>query len=65
MLLQPIQNEAQITQTSLFGLGFSRVRTTIARGCVVVDEGRLPGLDEEAIRARCVERSRAVWARVR
>ncbi len=48
----------------LFGLGFSRVRTTIARGRVIVDEGRLVALDEEAIRARCVERAAAVWARI-
>jgi putative selenium metabolism protein SsnA len=48
----------------LFGLSFSRVQTTIARGHVVVDDGRLPGLDEEAIRARCTERARAIWARI-
>ena len=48
----------------LFGLGFSRIRTTIARGRVIVDEGRLPHLDEEAIRARCVERAARIWARI-
>lgn len=48
----------------LFGLSFSRVHTTIARGRVVVDDGRLPTLDEEAIRARCVERARAIWKRI-
>ena len=48
----------------LFGLSFSRVQTTIARGRVVVDDGRLPHLDEEAIRARCTERARAIWARI-
>ncbi len=48
----------------LFGLSFSRVRTTIARGRVVVDEGRLPHLDEDAIRARCVERAARLWARI-
>jgi putative selenium metabolism protein SsnA len=48
----------------LFGLSFSRVQTTIARGCVVVDDGRLPHLDEEAIRARCAERAPAIWARI-
>ena len=37
----------------LFGLSFARVRTTIARGRVIVDEGRVPHLDEAAIRARC------------
>ena len=41
----------------LFGLSFTRVRTTIARGRVIVDEGALPHLDEEAVRARCRERA--------
>lgn len=48
----------------LFGLSFARVRTTISRGQVVVDEGRLPHLDEEEIRARCVERSTRIWKRI-
>ena len=48
----------------LFGLSFSRVQTTIARGRVVVDGGRLPHLDEAAIRARCTERARRIWARI-
>jgi cytosine/adenosine deaminase-related metal-dependent hydrolase len=48
----------------LFGLGFARVRTTIARGQVIVDEGRIPHLDEEAIRARCAERAQRIWNRI-
>jgi putative selenium metabolism protein SsnA len=48
----------------LFGLSFSRVRTTIARGRVIVDGGSLPHLDEEAIRARCRERAARIWARI-
>ncbi len=48
----------------LFGLSFSRVNTTIARGQVVVDDGHLPNLDEDAIRAHCVERARAIWKRI-
>ena len=48
----------------LFGLSFARVRTTIARGRVIVDEGRLPHLDEAAIRARCAERARRIWSRI-
>jgi cytosine/adenosine deaminase-related metal-dependent hydrolase len=48
----------------LFGLSFSRIRTTIARGRVIVDEGRLPHLDEDAIRARCAERAAGIWARI-
>ena len=48
----------------LFGLGFSRVQTTIARGRVVVDDGRLTDLDEAAIRAHCAERAPAIWERI-
>ena len=48
----------------LFGLSFSRIRTTIARGQVILDEGRLPHLDEEAIRARCAERAPQIWSRI-
>ena len=46
----------------LFGLSFSRIHTTIARGRVIVDDGHLPHLDEQAIRARCVERAAGIWA---
>ena len=48
----------------LFGLSFARVRTTVARGRVVVDGGRIPHLDEAAIRAAAIARARAVWARM-
>lgn len=48
----------------LFGLSFARVRTTIARGRVIVEDGRIPHLDEDAIRASCVERAKALWQRI-
>jgi len=48
----------------LFGLSFARIRTTVARGHVIVDEGHLPHLDEEAIRARCAERAPRIWNRI-
>ena len=48
----------------LFGLSFTRVRTTISRGEVIVDDGRLPHLDEDEIRARCAERARRIWSRI-
>ena len=48
----------------LFGLSFARVRTTIARGEVVVEDGRLPHLDEAAIRAHCAERAPKIWERI-
>lgn len=48
----------------LFGLGFARVRTTVCRGRVVVEDGRIPHLDEDALRAACVERARNLWSRI-
>ena len=48
----------------LFGLGYSRVRTTISHGRVIVDEGRLTQLDEDAIRARCAGRAARIWGRI-
>lgn len=48
----------------LFGLGFAPVRTTIARGRIIVDEGRLLHLDEAHIRARCVQRATNIWKRI-
>ncbi|NNL00609.1 MAG: putative aminohydrolase SsnA [Xanthomonadales bacterium] len=48
----------------LFGLAYAPVRTTIARGRVVLDEGRMPQLDEAGIRASCVGRAREIWKRV-
>ena len=48
----------------LFGLSFTRIRTTIARGRVIVDEGHIPHLDEEEIRAKCAERAPKIWARI-
>jgi len=48
----------------LFGLNFAPVRTTIARGRVVMDDGRMLHLDEHAIRARCSERAQRIWNRI-
>ncbi len=48
----------------LFGLSFTRVRTTISRGDVIVDDGRLPHLDEDKIRAKCVERATRIWSKI-
>jgi putative selenium metabolism protein SsnA len=49
----------------LFGLSFARVRTTIARGQVIVEDGLLPQLDEETIRAHCAERAAGIWKRIK
>ena len=59
----PVNNETFYGHL-LFGLSFARTRTTIARGQVIVDEGRLPHLDEQAIRARCAERAVKIWKRI-
>ena len=48
----------------LFGLSFARVRTTIARGRIVVEEARLPHLDEDEIRARCAGTASRLWKRI-
>ena len=48
----------------LFGIGFAAVRTTIARGKVVLDRGHFPHLDEVAIHAHCRERAAALWQRI-
>ena len=49
----------------LFGLGFSRVHTTVARGNMIVDNGDIPHLDENNVRAFCTERASAIWSRIR
>jgi len=49
----------------LFGLSFTRVRTTISRGDVIVDDGRLPHLDEDEIRAKCAERATRIWSKIK
>jgi len=48
----------------LFGLGFSRVHTTIARGNVIVDAGDIPHLDENGVREFCTERASSIWSRI-
>ncbi len=48
----------------LYGLSFSRVSTTVARGNVIVENGHMTGVDEEEVRAKCVERAKALWSRI-
>ena len=57
-------NAASFYGHLLFGLSFARIRTTIARGRVIVEDGSLPHLDEEAIRAHCAERAPRIWERI-
>jgi putative selenium metabolism protein SsnA len=49
----------------LFGIGFSRAHTTIARGKVIVENGDILKLNENDVRADCVERAAELWARIR
>ena len=49
----------------LFGVGFTRAHTTIARGKVIVDKGDLVQQDADHVRAHCVERAAAIWSRIR
>lgn len=48
----------------LFGLAHAPVRHTVARGAVVVEDGRLTRVDEPALRAAAIERARKLWARI-
>ncbi len=49
----------------LYGLVGAHVDTTICRGRVILDEGRLTRLDEAEVRAKGVERAAALWKRIR
>jgi len=48
----------------LFGLSFARISTTISRGKVIVEEGHVVDVDEEAIRAKCLEHAEKLWSRI-
>lgn len=48
----------------LFGLYDAAVRATVCRGRVLMEHGKILGLDEAAIRAQCVERAKRLWARI-
>ncbi len=48
----------------LFGVSFARIGCTIARGKVVVENGRMTSVNEEEVRAKCVERAAKVWNRI-
>jgi len=48
----------------LYGLSYARIRTTVARGQVIVENGLLPHMDENAIRAECVEKASRLWKRI-
>jgi len=49
----------------LFGLNYAPVRTTVCRGHVLMEDGKLVGVDEEAERRKGVELAAALWSRIR
>ena len=49
----------------LFGLNYAPIRTTVARGRVLMEEGRLLTLDEEEICAHSSERAAKLWQRIK
>jgi len=48
----------------LFGLVDAPVRATVCRGRLLMEQGRILGLDEAAVRAQCVERAKRLWGRI-
>lgn len=48
----------------LFGLVAAPVTATICRGRVIMENGRVPHVDEEALCARARERAEKLWARI-
>ncbi|MCO5044316.1 MAG: putative aminohydrolase SsnA [Verrucomicrobia bacterium] len=49
----------------LFGLVQAPVTTTICRGRVLLEGGKIPHLDEVGLRRQAVERARRLWERIR
>lgn len=48
----------------LFGLNYARVRHTICRGRVLMENGELQGVDEPALRRKGAERAARLWKRI-
>jgi len=49
----------------LFGLNYATVDTTVCRGQVLMEQGKLVRPGEEELRAKCVERAAKLWKRIR
>lgn len=49
----------------LFGLNQAQARTVVCRGRIVVDQGASTMVDEAELRAKSVEKARALWRRIR
>lgn len=48
----------------LFGLNYARVTATVCRGRVLMENGRLCRMDEEALRRKGIERAERLWKRI-
>lgn len=48
----------------LFGLNYARVDTTVCRGRVLMEGGKLTGLDEKELCAKGAERAEKLWRRI-
>ncbi len=57
----PVQAE-NIVGHAMFGLDSRQVRTVIAGGRVVLDEGRLTSVDEEQAMRQCREQAERLWS---
>ncbi len=57
-------DEGNLPGHTLFGLDARHVRTVIAGGRVVLDEGRLTAIDEDETLRFCREQARRLWARL-
>ena len=49
----------------LFGLNYATVDTTVCRGRVLMEKGKLARSGEEELRAKCIERAAKLWKRIR
>lgn len=56
----PLQ-ENNVSAHAMFGFDARHVRTVIAGGRVVLEDGRLTGLDEAAVMQFCQEQARRLW----
>ncbi|MFH0954244.1 MAG: putative aminohydrolase SsnA [Verrucomicrobiota bacterium] len=49
----------------LYGLNYARVDTTVCRGRVLMEQGKLATLDEKELCAQATERAAKLWKRIR
>jgi hypothetical protein len=49
----------------LFGLNYAAVDTTVCRGRILMEKGKLARPGEAELRAKCIERAAKLWKRIR